>query len=85
VKATYRLEVEVHHLVGKPGGNLSLQATWMLCPGQAGPALLLKKISLEKPVQGLDAEALVAAHSQIIGDLSREVALELGTFLGRSK
>lgn len=79
VKATHRLEVDVQRLDGKPGGTITLQATWMVAAPQGGPALLFRRTSLQRPVQGLDAEALVAAHSLILGDLSREIAAELRT------
>lgn len=77
VKATHRLEVDVHRLDGKPGGTLTLQTTWMVAQPQGGQALLLRKTTLQRPVQGQDADALVAAHNLIIGDLSREIAMEL--------
>ena len=79
VTATHRLEVDVHRLDGKPGGTLTLQATWMVALPQGGQALLLRKTTLQRPVQGQDADALVAAHSMILGDLSREIAVELRT------
>jgi uncharacterized lipoprotein YmbA len=79
VNATHRLEVDVQRLDGKPGGTLTLQATWMVARPQGGQALLLHKTTLQRPVQGQDAEALVAAHSLILGDLSREIAAALGT------
>ena len=77
IAATHRLEVDVHRLDGKPGGTLTLQATWMVARTQGGKALLLRKTTLQRPVQGQDAEALVATHSLILGDLSREIAVEL--------
>lgn len=77
VQADYRLEIDVHRLVGSPGGQLSLQATWMLCPANKGPALLVKKATLEKPVAGATPQALVEAHGQALADLSRMIAMEL--------
>ena len=77
IKATHRLEVDIHRLVGRPGGTLTLEATWIVAPPQGGQALLLRRTTLQRPVQGQDAEALVAAHNLIIGDLSREIAREL--------
>ena len=77
VKATHRLEVNVHRLDGGLGGNLTLHATWMVAHPQGGQALLLRRTTLQRPVQGQDAEALVAAHNLILGDLSREIAVEL--------
>ena len=85
IKATHRLEVDVHRLDGKPGGTLTLQATWMVVPPKGGAALLLRRTTLQRPVQGQDAEALVAAHNLIIGDLSREIAAELRTMPPLSK
>ena len=77
VGATHRLEVDVHRLGGKPGGTLTLQATWMVSPRRGGPALILRETTLQRPVQGQDAEARVVAHNLILGDLSREMAVEL--------
>ena len=79
IVATHRLEVDVHRLDGKPGGTLTLQATWMVTPRRGGQALILRGATLQRPVQGQDAEALVAAHNLILGDLSRQIAVELGT------
>lgn len=77
VKATHRLEVDVHRLAGRPGGTLTLEATWIVARPQGGQALLFRRTTLQRPVQGQDAEALVAAHNLIIGDLAREIAVEL--------
>ncbi len=79
VKVTHRLEVDVQRLDGKPGGTLTLQATWMVARPQGGQALLFRRTTIQRPVQGQDPEALVAAHSLIVGDLSREIATELRT------
>ncbi len=82
IKATHRLELNVDRLDGRPGGTLTLQATWMVTRPQGGQALLLRRTTLQRPVQGQDVEALVAAHNLILGDLSREIAAELGTLAG---
>lgn len=77
VKAAYRLELDVHRLEGKPGGTLTLEATWIVARPQGGQATILRRTTLHRPIQGQDAEALVAAHNLILGDLSREIAAEL--------
>ncbi len=74
VKAAYRLEVDVQRCDGRPGGVLSLRATWMVIPFSGGPALLRKRVHLDEPVTGPDLDALVNAHSRILETLSREVA-----------
>ena len=79
VKAPYRLEVDVHRLDGRLGGTLTLQATWMVTLAQGGQALVFHRSTLQRPVQGQDAQALVTAHNLILGDLSRDIATVLGT------
>jgi uncharacterized lipoprotein YmbA len=74
VKASWRLEVDVQRLEGRPGGVLGLRATWMLVPAAGGPARLLRRTVLDEPVPGPGLEALVAAHDRILDRLSREIA-----------
>lgn len=85
IKATHRLELNVDRLDGGLGGTLTLQATWMVARPQGGPALLLRRTTLQRPVQGQDAESLVTAHNLILGDLSREIAAELRTLAEGSR
>jgi hypothetical protein len=51
----------------------------MVVRPEGGPALLVRRATLQRPVQGQDAQALVAAHNLILGDLSRELAAALKT------
>lgn len=74
VKAGWRLEVDVQRLDGRPGGVLSLRATWMLTPAAGGAALLRRRSMLEEPVPDSGPEALVAAHDRVLDRLSREIA-----------
>lgn len=74
VKAAWRLELDVQRLDGRPGGTLSLRATWMLVPVKGGPALLRRRVSLDEPVGGPGLEALAAAHDRVLDRLSREIA-----------
>ena len=74
VKAGLRLEVDVLRCDGRPGGILSLRATWMVTRLEGGPALLRKQITLDEPVAGQDLEALATAHSRIMEKLSRDIA-----------
>lgn len=74
VKAAWRLELDVQRLDGRPGGALSLRATWMLVPARGGPAALRRRVSLDEPVGGPGLEALAAAHDRVLDRLSREIA-----------
>lgn len=76
VSAGHRLEIDVHRLEGRLGGTLTLQAGWMVVD-PAGAALLRRQSLLQRPVSGPDAAALVAAHSLILEDFSREIAAAL--------
>jgi len=77
VKAPYRLSLEVQALNGQPGGMLRLDATWMLIRPAGGPAILLRRVHLQEPVQDSGTDGLVAAHSRILETLSRGIAAEL--------
>ena len=85
VKATHRLEVDVQRLEGRPGGFLSLRATWMLTGPQGGPALVRKRSTLDEAVAGTSLEALVAAHDRILDRLSREIAVSAASLVGGGK
>jgi hypothetical protein len=77
VKAKYRVEVDVQRCDARGGGALSLEATWMVTKPGGGQALLFRRTALQAPLKGSDADALVAAHSQVLADLSREIAAGL--------
>lgn len=74
VKASYRVQVDVQRCEGRPGGTLTFQATWMITRPQETRALFLRTTSLEVPVGGKDAYALVAAHDQALAGLGKEIA-----------
>jgi len=78
VKAPWRLELDVQRLEGRPGGMLSLRATWMLVPAGGGTAALRRRSALDEPVSGAGPEALVAAHDRILDRLSAEIAAAVG-------
>ena len=81
VAATLRVEVDVQRLDARDGGDLVLQATWMVWPAAGGRALLLRRTTLREPLPGTDPDALAAAHSRILGNLSREIADGLRTIV----
>ena len=74
VGAQLRLELSVQRLEGQLGGQLVLEATWALLRGEGSPALARKRSRVEEPVQGAEADALVAAHSRAVAALAGEIA-----------
>jgi len=74
VDAAFRVEVDVQRWDARDGGELALEAVWMITPAAGGKALLVRRTSLREPVPGVDPDALAAAHSRVLGALSREIA-----------
>jgi uncharacterized lipoprotein YmbA len=76
VAARYRLEVEVVSCDARGEGGLVLKALWLVTPTAGGPAVLIRRSELRAPWSS-DPEALAAAHSRILGELSEEIAAAL--------
>jgi len=70
----YRVEMEVLRMDGSLGGNVSLEAWWMVFSGDGKRMLLAKKSSFNEVVGGQDYRSLVAAQSRALGHLSLEIA-----------
>ncbi len=75
----YRIEMEVLRLDGSLGGNVSLEAWWMVFSGDGKTMLASKKSTLTEAVGGQDYKSLVAAQSRALGTLSREIAEAIRT------
>ena len=71
----YRVELEVHQFEGKMGESVLLNVTWAI-RGREGDAepLILRRSVIRRETSGNDYDALVAAHSQALGELSGEIA-----------
>ena len=70
----YRIEMEVLRLDGSLGGNVSLDAWWIVSSGDGKKMLAYKRSTLTEAVGGQDYKSLVAAQSRALGTLSREIA-----------
>jgi len=70
----YRIEMEVLRLDGSLGGNVSLEAWWMVFSGDGKRMLASKRSILTEAVGGQDYKSLVGAQSRVLGTLSREIA-----------
>ncbi|MGA2080012.1 MAG: PqiC family protein [Holophaga sp.] len=85
VAAAFRVDVDVQRWDARDGGELVLEAVWMVSPAAGGKALLVRHTSLREPVPGADADALAAAHSRVLGALSREIAEGLRACAGKGQ
>lgn len=70
----YRIEMEVLRLDGSLGGNVSLEAWWMILSADGKKMVLSKKSTFTEAVTGKDYNSLVSAQSRALGHLSREIA-----------
>jgi len=85
VPIDYRVEMEVLRLDGSLGGNVSLEAWWMIFSGEGNGILLTKKSAFTEAVGGQNYKSLVAAQSRALGRLSGEIAEAIKTLAGKSQ
>jgi uncharacterized lipoprotein YmbA len=74
----YRITLEVLQFDGIPGDSVNLRTRWTIAP-PAGDAVAVGSFDAVQPVEGGDPSynALVAAHSALIGGLSEEITGKL--------
>ena len=70
----YRIEMDVLRLDGSLGGNVSLEAWWMVLSGDGKKMVFSKKSTFTEAVTGKDYNSLVSAESRTVGLLSGEIA-----------
>ena len=75
----YRIEMEVLRLDGSLGGDVSLEAWWMVLSGDGKKMVFSKKSTFTEAVAGKDYNSLVSAQSRTVGLLSSEIAEAIKT------
>jgi len=70
----YQVVVQVINFEGAPGGTVALSAQWVIIGVKEKKELFTKMSSLSGSAGGEGYEALVAAQSQLLGELSAEIA-----------
>lgn len=70
----YRLQARVNRLEGDLGGQAVLDAEWSLIGAGDGRTVASRRSRFARPVPGKDYASLVSAHSELVADLSREIA-----------
>jgi len=73
----YRVEFDVTQFDGQLGGEVILDARWVIVAQKTGKALELHDSMITKQMSGLDYAALASASSLAVAELSREIAAEL--------
>jgi uncharacterized protein len=80
VPIDYRVEMEVLRLDGSLGGDVTLEAWWMVLSGDGKKMVLSKKSTFTEAVAGNDYSSLVSTQSRTVGLLSSEIAEAIKTF-----
>jgi uncharacterized protein len=75
----YQVTVEVAHFFGQIGGTSSLIASWSIFRKEGGEALVSRTSRLSAAAGEPQYEAMVAAMSQTVAELSGEIATALRT------
>ena len=70
----YRIEMQILRLDGSLGGNVFLEASWMIFSGDGKKMLLAQKSSFTETTAGKDYNSLVSAQSRALHRLSNEIA-----------
>jgi uncharacterized lipoprotein YmbA len=70
----YQILVEVTHFLSQMGGESLLIADWFLLRGEGPQVVATGKSRVSVPSSGQDYTSMVAALSQAVAELSREIA-----------
>jgi uncharacterized lipoprotein YmbA len=76
-KPQYRVALDIRYFEGQLGENVFLDTVWRVSSPESQKIRTTKTSVIEEPVSAKDYEALVAAESQAIARLSREIAREI--------
>jgi uncharacterized lipoprotein YmbA len=81
-KPRHRVPIKVLQFDGRPGDAVTLKATWSVVEPGGGKDTALHSANLRMPTAGEGYEAMVAAASEVLAQLSRQIAAELSTRCG---
>ena len=77
-KPRYRVALKIRYFEGQWGKDVFLEAIWSVSSQQSQQSSNVRKSLINEPLSPEpDYEALVAAHSRAIAQLSREIAKEI--------
>ena len=81
VRPGYELVIDVSRF-DRQAGNISLQARWSLLAQPENRLIRLDQTAIETPLAGSDVESAVAASSQAVEMLAREISDQVRPLLG---
>jgi uncharacterized lipoprotein YmbA len=74
---THQIKLDVEQFDGKLDDNVLLNVTWSVVGQEGKKELVVRKSLIEEPVLTKDYDGLVAAQSNAIATLSREIVEEI--------
>ena len=80
----YRIALDINYFEGQWGKNVLLDVVWRITDQAGQKTLAVKKSVITEPLSAADYEALVAAKSQAIARLSREIVQEIRNLQARA-
>jgi uncharacterized lipoprotein YmbA len=84
-RPNYQVEVEVLRFESNAAGDAQLAARWSVIDTGTKKIIAMKETSLARQAKAKSTEASVAALSEALGDLSREIADAVSTGAGEKK
>ena len=72
----YRVTLDIQQFESAPGRSALIDAVWTVRPAAGGPARSGRTVAQE-PAQGAGFEALAAAHSRALAQVSRDIAVAI--------
>ena len=79
----YELRVEILRFDGRPGEQATLHARWSVFGPNEEPLLVMQESAYVEPAVGASYDALVAAESQLLAALSRDIAVAIQSIPAR--
>jgi len=74
---TYQVKLDVEQFDGQLGGQVFLRVIWSVLGQEGANELVVRKTLIEEPVLTNDYDGLVAAQSNALATLSREIVEEI--------
>jgi len=73
----YRVQVNIANFEQGPDGAIKLNANWQVFKGDDYKLLEIRKSAISQPVSGEGYDAIVAAMSSALGELSRQITAQI--------
>ena len=82
-KIRYRVQMQIDQFDGQPGDAVTLKAAWSVIDENSDKQAALRESAIREPIAGGGYEAMVAAASAAVAEISRQIAAELSGHCAR--